>query len=115
MGFHFPVAASVFVALLRSRAVWGSWRPSAGVGPWHISLVVDVEEKDAAGSWLIFFFSFSSLSGALDECSDIFQPQAVFQNLFVCEICAAQHNQAACATSQLGAAFGTVLKVKPVF
>lgn len=62
-----------------------------------------------------FFFSFSSLSGALDECSDIFQPQAVFQNLFVCEIYAAQHNQAAYATSQLGAAFGAVLKVKPVF
>lgn len=53
--------------------MWGSWRPSAGVGPQHISLVVDVEEKDAAGSWLIFF-SFSSLSGALDKCSDIFQP-----------------------------------------
>lgn len=113
MGFHFAVAASVFVALLRSRAVWGSWRPSAGTGPWHISLVVDVEEKDAAGSWLIFFHFL--LSGALDECSDIFQPQAVFQNLFVCEISAAQHNQAVCATSQLSAVFGAVLKVKPVF
>lgn len=41
--------------------MWGSWRPSAGVGPRHISLVVDVEEKDAAGSWLIFFHFLLSL------------------------------------------------------
>lgn len=58
---------------------------------------------------------FSSLSGALYKCFDIFQPQAVLQNLFVCESCVAQHKQATCATARLGAAFGSALKVKPVF
>lgn len=35
--------------------MWGSWPASVGFGPPHISPVVDVEEKDAAGSWLFFF------------------------------------------------------------
>lgn len=71
--------------------------------------------QQGRGSFIIIFFSFSFLSGALYECFDILQPQAVLKNLFVCEICVAQHKQAARATSQLSAAFGSVLKVKPVF
>lgn len=95
--------------------MWGSWLTSVGFWPQHINPVVDVEEKDAGGSWLIFF-SFSSLSLELYmSVLTFFQPQAVFQNLFVCEICVAQHKQALCAVSQLDAAFGSALKVKPVF
>lgn len=41
--------------------MWGSWLTSVGFKPQHISPVVDVEEKDAAGSWLIVFFLFFSL------------------------------------------------------
>lgn len=97
-----------------SGAVWGSWCSSAGAGPQRVSPAADVEEKDAAGSWLVFF-KFSSLCGALYECFDIFQLQAVFQKLLVCEIGAAQHKQAACAVSQLAVAFTSAPKVKPLF
>lgn len=43
----------------KSGATWGSWPASVGLGPSHISPVVDVEEKDAAGSWLFLFLFFS--------------------------------------------------------
>lgn len=92
----------------------GSWRRSAGAGPQRVSPAADVGEKDAAGSGLIFF-QFSSLCGALCECFDTFQLQAVFRKLLVCEIGAAQHEQAACAVPRLAAAFTSAPKVKPVF
>lgn len=46
----------------------------------------------------------------------IFSSHKLFlKNLFVCKICFAQHKHTVCTTSMFGAAFRSVLKVKPVF
>lgn len=81
--FSFPYCSRCVYCSTQKQngAVWGSWLTSVGFWPQHINPVVDVEEKDAGGSWLIFFLLFFSLSGALYECFDIFPATSCFSKL----------------------------------